>query len=128
MKRSSARSRVTLGLVQTACTADPAANLKSTLAAVARAARAGAQIICTQELFRSQYFCQSEDPANFALAETIPGPSTQALIPNSTSSPSTSSPLLIGRRTPMLFPPYRVQFLPIMAAPLTTSPKVECHT
>ncbi len=78
MKRSSARSRVTLGLVQTACTADPAANLKSTLAAVARAARDGAQIICTQELFRSQYFCQSEDAANFALAEPIPGPSTQA--------------------------------------------------
>jgi N-carbamoylputrescine amidase len=45
---------------------------------VARAARAGAQIICTPELFRSQYFCQSEDAANFALAESIPGPSTQA--------------------------------------------------
>ena len=77
MKRSSARSTVTLGLVQAACTTDPAANLKSTLAAVTRAARDGAQIICTQELFRSQYFCQSEDPANFALAEPIPGPSTQ---------------------------------------------------
>lgn len=36
----------------------------------------GAQVICTQELFRSQYFCQSEDHENFKLAETIPGPST----------------------------------------------------
>src|SRR5262249_10827961 len=34
---------------------------------------------CLQELFRSQYFCQSEEHANFALAEAIPGPSTEAL-------------------------------------------------
>ena len=39
---------------------------------------AGAQIICTQELFRSQYFCQSEDHRNFKLAEPIPGPTTDA--------------------------------------------------
>jgi N-carbamoylputrescine amidase len=39
----------------------------------------GAQIICTQELFRSHYFCQSEDHENFKLAESIPGPSTAAL-------------------------------------------------
>src|SRR6266478_4679836 len=38
----------------------------------------GAQIICTQELFRSQYFCQVEDHRFFKLAETIPGPSTDA--------------------------------------------------
>jgi N-carbamoylputrescine amidase len=43
-----------------------------------RAARRGAQIVCTQELFRSQYFCQSEDYANFQLAEPIPGPTTEA--------------------------------------------------
>ena len=69
---------VTLGLLQTACSEDPEANLKRTLALAARAARAGAQIICTQELFRSQYFCQSEDHRNFSLAEKIPGPSTDA--------------------------------------------------
>jgi N-carbamoylputrescine amidase len=70
--------KVTLGLLQYACTPDPATNLKLTLAMADRAARAGAQIICTQELFRSQYFCQCEDHANFQLAETIPGPSTEA--------------------------------------------------
>jgi N-carbamoylputrescine amidase len=43
---------------------------------IERAAKSGAKIICTQELFRSQYFCQSEDHKNFALAEKIPGPST----------------------------------------------------
>jgi len=70
--------KVTLGLLQHACTADPAANLKKTLALAAQAARQGAKIICTQELFRSQYFCQSEDHKNFQLAEPIPGPSTKA--------------------------------------------------
>jgi N-carbamoylputrescine amidase len=69
---------VSLGLLQHACTADPAENLATCLTAAERAARDGAQIICTQELFRSQYFCQSEDHACFGLAETIPGPSTEA--------------------------------------------------
>src|SRR5882724_1908401 len=71
-------SKVTLGLLQHACSADPAANLKKTLALAARAAKQGAKIICTPELFRSQYFCQSEDHDNFRLAEAIPGPSTRA--------------------------------------------------
>ena len=71
-------SSVVLGLVQTACSPDPGANLKKTLRAAERAAKAGAQIICTQELFRSQYFCQSEDHKYFALAEPVPGPSTHA--------------------------------------------------
>src|SRR6516225_1649207 len=77
MKRSSA-SVVKIGLIQTACSANPGANLRQTLALAERAARHGAQIICTQELFRSQYFCQTEDHANFKLAEPIPGPSTDA--------------------------------------------------
>src|SRR5271157_5291664 len=77
MKRAAAQT-VKLGLIQTACSPDPEANLKKTLALTERAARQGAQIICTQELFRSQYFCQSEDHRNFKLAEKIPGPSTAA--------------------------------------------------
>ncbi len=71
-------SKVTLGLLQHACTANPAENRKKTLALAEKAAKRGAQIICTQELFASQYFCQSEDHENFKLAETIPGPSTAA--------------------------------------------------
>jgi N-carbamoylputrescine amidase len=70
--------KVTLGLLQHACSADPAANLKKALALAEKAAGKGAQIICTQELFRSQYFCQTEDHRNFKLAERIPGPSTEA--------------------------------------------------
>ncbi len=78
MKRSASSAIVKVGLIQTACSANPADNLKKTLAATERAARHGAQIICTQELFRSQYFCQSEDHEFFKLAETIPGPTTEA--------------------------------------------------
>ena len=78
MKRSRSDSTVTLGLVQTSCSANLADNLSKTLAQVERCAKAGAQIISTQELFRSQYFCQNEDHANFKLAESIPGPSTDA--------------------------------------------------
>ncbi len=69
---------VTLGLLQTSCSPDPGENLSKTLAQAEAAANAGAQIICTQELFRSLYFCQTEDHACFQLAETIPGPSTEA--------------------------------------------------
>jgi len=71
-------SIVKIGLMQTSCSADPRVNLKKTLAAAERLADDGAQIICTQELFRSQYFCQSENHEYFNLAETIPGPSTEA--------------------------------------------------
>ena len=77
MKRSSSAT-VRIGLIQTSCGPDPEANLRKTLAAAERAARKGAQIVCTQELFRSQYFCQSEDHKFFKLAEKIPGPTTDA--------------------------------------------------
>ena len=71
-------SKVTLGLIQTAVSADPEANLEKAIAKTIDAAKAGAQIICLQELFLSQYFCQVEDHKYFALAEEIPGPSTEA--------------------------------------------------
>jgi N-carbamoylputrescine amidase len=70
---------VTLGLVQMRCTPDPAENLQTAIARVGEAAQKGAQIVCLQELFRSQYFCQTEDHANFGLAEPVPGPSTEQL-------------------------------------------------
>jgi N-carbamoylputrescine amidase len=68
---------VKVGLIQTACSPDSAANLAKTLAEAEQAAKAGARIICTQELFRSQYFCQSEDHRHFQLAEPVPGPTTE---------------------------------------------------
>ena len=71
--------KVKIGLLQTWADSDPESNLNRTLQLAHAAADCGAQIICTQELFRSPYFCQSEDHGNFALAEKIPeGPSTTA--------------------------------------------------
>lgn len=72
-------SIVKLGLLQHACVADPKANLKKAVALAEKAAKQGAQIICTQEMVTSQYFCQSEEHRFFDLAEPIPGgPSTVA--------------------------------------------------
>jgi N-carbamoylputrescine amidase len=69
---------VTLGLIQAKADSDPAANLQATLAKVEQAAADGANIVCTQELFATEYFCQSEDHDNFRLAESIPGAATEA--------------------------------------------------
>jgi N-carbamoylputrescine amidase len=65
-------------MLQHACTPDPRENLRTCLEAADQAGRDGAQIICTQELFRSQYFCQAEKHEYFKLAERIPGPSVEA--------------------------------------------------
>lgn len=73
--------RSTVALVQMSCGADPAANLQKAIVRIRDAAAQGAEIVCLPELFLSQYFCQSEDHANFALAEEIPGPTTAALEP-----------------------------------------------
>jgi N-carbamoylputrescine amidase len=72
-------NKTNVALIQMRCGKDPRENLDKALARIEEAARQGAHIVSTQELFRSQYFCQSEDHANFALAEPIPGPSTEAL-------------------------------------------------
>jgi N-carbamoylputrescine amidase len=73
------KSKITLGLLQHACPSnDGAANLKKALSLAERAVKRGANIICTQELFRSQYFCQAEKYEYFGFAETIPGPTTKA--------------------------------------------------
>ena len=68
-----------IGLVQSSCSLDPNENLARTELKIRESASRGAQIVCLQELFRSQYFCREENAELFALAESIPGPSTQAL-------------------------------------------------
>jgi len=78
MRAAGSKSIVKIGLIQTVCSPNPATNLTKTLDAAERAVRQGAQIICTQELFRSQYFCQVENHNYFKLAETVPGPTTTA--------------------------------------------------
>jgi len=68
-----------MGLVQMACAPDPAENLCRAEEFIRQAARSGAALVCLPELFRSQYFCQREDAKLFDLAESVPGPTTQAL-------------------------------------------------
>jgi N-carbamoylputrescine amidase len=71
--------KFTVGLLQRKSSLDPGENLATAIAGVREAAARGAQIICLQELFRSQYFCREENHDRFDLAEPIPGPSTEAL-------------------------------------------------
>jgi N-carbamoylputrescine amidase len=70
---------INVGLVQMAMVDEPAANLERAVAGVREAAAKGAELVVLPELFRSRYFCQSEDAAFFDLAEAVPGPSTETL-------------------------------------------------
>ncbi len=79
MRRTKTPSRFPVALVQAAAGDDPRENLEAAVGKVAAAARLGARIVCLPELFRSRYFCQTEDPSLFDLAEEIPGPSVAAL-------------------------------------------------
>ncbi|HUO04560.1 MAG TPA: carbon-nitrogen hydrolase [Candidatus Binataceae bacterium] len=72
-------NKVAIGLVQMRCAEKPRANLAEAIAKIEDAAKSGASIVSTQELFLSHYPCQTEDPKYFDLAEPIPGPTTNAL-------------------------------------------------
>ncbi len=78
-RRAAPSSTLRLALSQMACGEDPRANRARQLRLAEAAGKKGARIFCTQELFASQYFCQSEEHRFFSLAESIPGPSTEAL-------------------------------------------------
>src|ERR1700712_2533555 len=72
-------SKFKIGLVQMSCTKNADENLAKAQSGIRDAAAQGAEIICLQELFRSQYFCREENAELFNLAECIPGPSTEAI-------------------------------------------------
>lgn len=74
-----AHRHLTVALVQQACTADRDHNLAQTIAGIREAAGRGAELILLQELHASLYFCQTEDVAQFELAEPVPGPTTDQL-------------------------------------------------
>jgi N-carbamoylputrescine amidase len=69
--------KVSVGLIQNRAFVEPKKNLDRTIELVKQAAGMGAQIICLQELFLTPYFCQTESLENFALAEPVPGPTTE---------------------------------------------------
>lgn len=70
---------VKIGLIQASVSEKPGENVDKAVAKIEEAAGKGAQIVCLQELFRTRYFCQSEDYACFDYAETIPGETTQIM-------------------------------------------------
>jgi agmatine deiminase len=73
-----AAEKIIIALIQTSVSEDLDLNLKRTMEKVKEAASKGAQIVCLQELFRMRYFPQWDGKDAAALAETIPGPSTEA--------------------------------------------------
>ena len=75
----STQQQFKVGLVQMAMSTRPEDNVPKAVAKVREAAGLGAEVVCLPELYRTPYFCQKEDHANFELAETVPGPSTEAL-------------------------------------------------
>jgi predicted amidohydrolase len=68
---------VTVGLIQTTVSDNLEGNMQKIAKKIEEAAEKGAQIVCLQELYRSQYFPQKENVRVVALAETIPGESTK---------------------------------------------------
>ncbi len=70
---------VRIALAQMRVQPDAAANLQAALRALEQAAAQGARLVCLPELFRTPYFCQTQDSANFALAESIPSPTIDAI-------------------------------------------------
>ena len=96
-------SRFKVGLVQMAMTPEPAKNLEEAVARVKEARRAGADVVCLPELFRSQYFCQREDAHLFDLAEPVPGPTTEALGRAARESGAVVVAPVFERRAPGLY-------------------------
>ena len=70
---------LSVGLVQQACSGSREANLDASIRGIRQAAQQGAKLVLLQELHGSLYFCQTEDPGHFSLAETVPGPTTDLL-------------------------------------------------
>ncbi|QOJ32303.1 MAG: carbon-nitrogen hydrolase [Gammaproteobacteria bacterium] len=96
-------AKLRLALVQMRMGADPAANLQHALDLTAGALRDGARLVCLPELFRSRYFCQTEDAGQFGLAEAIPGPSTEAFARLAAAHGATIVLSLFERRAPGLY-------------------------
>ncbi|HSR70259.1 MAG TPA: carbon-nitrogen hydrolase [Acidobacteriota bacterium] len=72
-------SHLKIALVQMSCGEDLEANFDKAIGLVRQAARQEAQVVCLQELFRSQYFCRREEVERFDLSEPVPGPSSRRL-------------------------------------------------
>lgn len=104
MAKAPSKNSVRLGLLQHASPGtDKAKNLATMIDMAKEAASKGAQIIATQELFLSHYFCQIESDTRFALAESIPGPTTDKLCALAKKLKVSITASLFEKRAPGLF-------------------------
>ena len=103
MSKKKSSNKINVGLVQMTCELKPEPNLKKALARIGEAAKQGAQIVCLQELFRSQYFCQIEDIERFKLAEAVPGPTSEAICSAAKKHKVAVIASLFERRAPGLY-------------------------
>jgi N-carbamoylputrescine amidase len=103
MAECDSQRTVAVGLVQMRCVEDPAPNVERAIELTREAAGKGAQIVCLPELFRSWYFCQTEDARFFDLAEPIPGPTTEAFAALAKELSITIIVSVFERRAPGLY-------------------------
>ena len=94
---------VRLGIVQMQCSEDPVKNTEKAFALTREAIAQGAQVVCLPELFRSRYFCQTEDAQFFDLAEPIPGPGTEPFAELAAETGAALVVSLFERRAPGLY-------------------------
>jgi N-carbamoylputrescine amidase len=100
---SNTRKSFKVGLVQMGMSADLDENVRRAAAKVEEAGKAGAEVVCLPELYRSPYFCQKEDQELFDLAEPIPGPSTVAMAAAARRAKVAVVVPLFERRAPGLY-------------------------
>lgn len=103
VQRAPGGSIVTVALVQMTCVEAKEPNVAKAIQRIHEAAASGAQIVCLQELFAGQYPCQSEDHQKFDEAETIPGPTSEALSQAAREAGVVVVGSLFERRAPGLF-------------------------
>ncbi len=85
------------------CSTDPSENVEKAIWKAREAAGNGAHIICLQELFRTQYFCREENADLFALAEPVPGPTTDELARVAASTKTVIVASVFERRAPGVY-------------------------
>jgi N-carbamoylputrescine amidase len=103
MNEAANERKVKVGIVQMQCADDSQLNTAKALDMTSTAIAEGAKIICLPELFRSRYFCQSENNAHYALAEKIPGPGTDAFVRLARDNDVTILVSLFEKRAPGLY-------------------------
>ena len=96
-------NKFSVGVVQMRCTKNSGENLDRAIEKIREAAARGAQIICLHELFLSEYFCRTENPSLFDLAQPIPGPATESLAKIAKETKAALVVSLFERRAPGIY-------------------------